>query len=359
MKIYKYITILTIGLVAFACSSETDTPTLEDHFMAQPIPQIPVEIDYTVGAFYNSFGWDSDVPETPTAGNYESVLGDPVAYESHVDQAIKGGIDYFLFRLRSNVNTGQFTADKAFVDRLQTASNASSMNFAFSYNFGVMGLNNNNNIESKGYVDDFINDFELMLPYMQQSNYMKIDGKVVVQITNGHNLFSEDNAILYDQLRTHMSGLGVDLYLIANQQSWTPPLRYDFRFVDGVDAVSHNTYIQINISWYDRYIQYHKMCEQAWGYSRDKFAEMGLDYVPTLSPSRNPFITNPNSKDFEFMKDPQWFSDMCNVGRVTTGSKKLIFIDSFNDWNFGSQLESATSYGEQYLDILRQEFKVN
>ncbi len=134
MKIYKYITLLIIGLVAFACN-EDDTPSAEDHFMAQPIPEVPVEENYTVGASYRSFEWNDDVPETPVAGNYDSSLGDPTAYALHVQQAQNGGIDYFLFTLRSSANMTQFDADKAFIDNLQSASNAGSMNFAISYNF--------------------------------------------------------------------------------------------------------------------------------------------------------------------------------------------------------------------------------
>ncbi len=359
MKIYKYITILTIGLVAFGCDQFEDNPTAEEHFMNQPIPQIAVEENYIVGASYSSFEWNANVPETPAAGQYDSEFGDPTAYASHVQQAQNGGIDYFLFRMRSNVNTGQYNADKAFVDMLQTASNASSMNFAISYNFGSLGLSNGNRIEDAGMVPTFLADFEMMAPYMQQSNYMKIDGRAVVRIENGHNLFSDDNAALYQQLRGQMSGLGIDLYIIANQQDWTPPARYDFRFINGVDAVSHNTYANISQSWYDRYIQVHKFCELAWTYSRDFFEANGLDYAPTISPSINPQITNSGSNNYAFEKNAQWFSDMCNLGRLATGSKKLIMLDSFNDWNGGKQIEAATSYGEQYLDILRQEFKVN
>jgi hypothetical protein len=101
------------------------------------------------------------------------------------------------------------------------------------------------------------------------------------------------------------------------------------------------------------------VAELAWTYSRDFFESNGLEYAPTISPSINPQIFDPGSDSFAFPKNSTWFSDMCNVGRLATGSRKLILLDSFNDWNAGKQIESATTYGEQYLDILRQEFKVN
>ncbi len=357
MKIFKYITILTIGLVAFACSDD-DNPTAEDHFMAQPIPQIPVDTDYIVGSPYVSFQWNSAVPETPSAGNYDSQYGDPTAYALHVDQALKGGIDYFFFDLRSAVKITEHNTDKAFIAKLQSASNAASIKFAISYNFGALGLKDNNRIEDAGKVDEFINDFELMLPYMQQANYMKINGKAVVQIERGDELYANDNAAVYAQLREHMAGLGQELYIIATQRAWSPPARYEFRYVGGVDAVTGIEYNRNNLTNYDRYIMLHKMLEVNWTYQRDWFADNGLQFVPNISPSINPQIRNSRSTDWAIVKDPQYFSDMCNVARVGTGTDKLVILDSFNDWNYGTQIEAATSYGEAYLDILKKEFKV-
>ena len=359
MKIYKYITILTIGLISLGCSTTEDNPKAEDHFMAQPIPEVEVTSDYIVGASYNSFTWNENVPETPTVGYYDSQLGDATAYAQHIQQAKRGGIDYFLFTLRSTVEMVTYKADSTFISNNHKAANATEQNFAISYNFGLMDLSDDETIEDQGLVPTFLKDFESMLPYFAQANYMKIDGKSVVRIENAHNLFSNDNAALYAQLRTYMSNLGVELYIIANQQDWTPPARYDFRFINGVDAVTHNTYANIGISWYDRYIQFHKVAELAWTYSRDFFEGNGLEYAPTISPSINPQIVNAGNTNYAFPKDATWFSTMCNVGRLATGSRNLILLDSFNDWNAGKQIESATSYGDDYLDILREEFKVN
>jgi hypothetical protein len=359
MKIYKYLIVLTIGLVAFSCDPHAGGPSAEDHFMNQPIAEAPIDADYIVGASYRSFEWNENVPETPVAGKYDSENGDPVAYEKHVQQAATGGIDYFLFTLRSSVNMDQFKADSTFISNNHKAPNAAQQNFAISYNFGSMDLSDGNRIEDKELVPTFLEDFKLMLPYFEQSNYMLIDGKAVVRIENGHNLFSNDNAALYNTLRAFMSNLGVELYIIANQQEWTPPARYDFRFIDGVDAVSHNSYVNISESWYDRYIQFHKMAEQAWTYSSDFFESNGLEYAPTISPSINPQISNSGSNNYAFPKDAEWFADICNNGRLASGSRNLILLDSFNDWNAGKQIEAADSYGDEYLNILKQQFKLN
>ena len=58
-------------------------------------------------------------------------------------------------------------------------------------------------------------------------------------------------------------------------------------------------------------------------------------------------------------KNEEWFRAHCNVARLAVGTNRIVLLDSFNDWNRGTQLESADTYGDQYLTILREEFKVN
>ncbi len=191
------------------------------------------------------------------------------------------------------------------------------------------------------------------------SNYMKIDGKCVVMIHNAADLHATHNVALYQQLRSQMSSDGIDLYIVGTQQSWTPPARYDFRFVDCVDAVTHNTYVEMSNSEYDRYILFHNIVDQALTYSAQKFTEYGLEYGATISPSFNPFITEPGARDLRVERDLDWFTTYCNVAKRSSTGAGLVFIDSFNDWNYDTQLEPAQSYGEDYLTLLRTQFKVN
>ena len=358
MKHLKYIVIALFGVVLFSCS-EDDTPQIEDHFLSQEIPYEPVNDNYAVGAFYKSFNWNSGVVEVPVAGKYSSNLGDPVAYEQHVKQAAVGGIDYFIFGFRSNNKSTENTADINFINKLQTAPNASEQKFALSYNFNSMGLSDTKRIENApSKVPVFLNDFMLMLPFFKAANYMKVDGKCVVYIHGAHNLYSNDNAALYQQLRTQMTAQGIELFIIGNQVEWTPPLRYDFRFVNGVDAVTHSTYNNINIGFYDRNYFFAKYCNEAWGYSKSRLLDFKLEYVPTISPSYSKRIVTPSDKNYVFPKNVAYFESMCNVARRASGSHKLVLVDSFNDWNIDTQLEASVSYGDTYLSVLKKEFKI-
>jgi hypothetical protein len=357
MKKLKYICLAVLGLAMFSCS-EDDAPKLEDNFLYKDIPNEPVKDNYSVGAFYKSFNFVSGVVEVPVAGIYGSSKGDPIAYEKHVKQAAAGGLDYFIFGFRSANNKTENTADITFINTLQTAPNASEQKFALNYNFNSMGLSDTKRIETLGKVPVFLNDFMLMLPFFKAANYMKIDGKCVVYINGAHNLYSNDNAALYQQLRTQMTAQGVELFIIGNQQEWTPPLRYDFRFVNGVDAVTHSTYNNIDVAAYDRFYFFHKYCNEAWGYSKTRLLDFKLEYVPTISPSYNKKIVTPTNANYVFPKNVTYFEDICNVARRASGAHKLVLVDSFNDWNLDTQLEASVSYGETYLSVLKKEFKI-
>lgn len=357
MKNIKYFLFAIFGIILFAC--EDDAPKAEDHFLNYTIEDEPPTRDYIVGAHYEKFVWDDDITETPSAGKYEAERGDPAAYQQHVDWATTAGIDYFLFRFHSSNDSAQHADDISYIDTLQLASNAGSMDFALNYDFGSMNLSDNNRIEAAGLVSVFLDDFNRMKPYLQMSNYMKIDGKSVVMIHNAADLHSDDNVSLYQQLRSQMSGEGIELFIIGTQQSWSPPARYDFRFVDCVDAVTHNTYIILSTSEYDRLVLFNNIVDQALTYSAEKFTELGLEYGATISPSYNPFITDPNAREFRVEKDLDWFTTLCNVAKRASTETGLVFIDSFNDWNYDTQVEPAQSYGEDYLTLIRAQFKVN
>nr|WP_315146504.1 glycoside hydrolase family 99-like domain-containing protein [uncultured Flavobacterium sp.] len=357
MKQLKYIVIALFGVVLFSCS-EDDAPQIEDHFLSKDIPIEPVNDDYAVGAFYKSFTFNNAVVEVPTAGKYVSNTGDKDAYEKHVKQAATGGIDYFIFGFRSANLAADNANDIKFINTLQTAPNALEQKFALNYSFSTMALSDARRIETApSKVPVFLNDFMLMLPYFKAPNYMKIDGKCVVYISSAHNLYSNNNAELYKQLRTQMSAQGIELFIIGNQQEWTPPLRYDFRFVNGVDAVTHSTYNNIDVAQYDRNYFFAKYCNEAWGYSKTRLLDFKLEYVATISPSYNKRIITPSDKNYVFPKNVAYFESICNVARRASGTHKLVLVDSFNDWNIDTQVESAVSYGDTYLSILKKEFK--
>ncbi|MDB2674863.1 glycoside hydrolase family 99-like domain-containing protein, partial [Flavobacteriaceae bacterium] len=339
--------------------TEDDVVTGDDNILNYEIPIEPVASDYLVGAQYSRFVRRSTVPEEPSIGIYNGNIADPFVYEQHVNQANTAGIDFFIFQFRSANNSNANNQDATFINDLQTASNSQDLNFALSYNFGNMGLNNNNRIEDLGLVQRFVDDFKLMIPFFDQPNYMKINGKNVVYMFNSFNLHSNDNAALYQLMRDELSAMGVELYLIGMQPQWTPTLRFDFRFVNGIDAVTHTPYAIINQNDYDRYTFFHRIVNLAWEYHKETWLNYNIEYIPTIAPSVNLKLINSGSPTYVIDKNEEWFRAHCNVARRAVGSNRIVLLDSFNDWNRGTQVESADTYADEFLNILREEFKVN
>jgi hypothetical protein len=362
MKIIKNSTILIIGLLLFSCT-EDKAILIDDNYINT---KVPVNTDYTVGAIYRMAGIASTL-ETPSEGKYSSIsIGN---YAKHMEQAKTAGVDFFIFNLRwSGYDSTQQDLDKGYIDISQNPIIPNNnMKFAISYdlwedsNIGNRILSNTQRIdvERKDLKDIMMDDFRSMERFFKNSNYMKITingkEKAVVYMKNSFNLYAKDNPAVYQELRDEMKKLDVELYLIGMQTEWTPPLRYDFRFVGCVDALTVTNYANINKSFYDRFYFFHKYIDLAWSYHKETFAKYNIEFIPTISPSYN----SPLAPNYDIAKNADWFKANCNIARRASGANKLVIIDSFNDWNLDTQIESATSYGDEYLKILKPEFKVN
>jgi hypothetical protein len=395
MKIFKNSALLMVGLLFFSCTEDKAIllDDVDDSIKNYQIPKAPVNTNYTVGAIYTRYVPNPSITlvDSPSFGVFNEGTGNASTYSEHVKQAQTAGIDFFIFNLRCSVRSNitdyvqsanpEYTTDKNYIDKLQTAPNAGDMKFAFSYNFESFRLRKDFfptfYIEKLNLVNAFIKDFELMIPYFEKSNYMIINDKgvdkAVVYINNSHNLFSEDNRALYKKLRDDLRAKmkmssnpklqNLELYLIGMQPEWTPPLRYlgekeNNRFEGCVDALTITNYANINRGFTERRNYFHNYIDQAWSYHKETLAKYNVEFVPTISPSYN--AVNDNNYDFPkkiFKED--WFKANCNIARRASGTNKLVIIDSFNNWNLDTQIESATSYGDMYLKILKSEFKVN
>ena len=51
------------------------------------------------------------------------------------------------------------------------------------------------------------------------------------------------------------------------------------------------------------------------------------------------------------------YVDYCNVAKRAMGKNRLIFINSWNDFQKGNTLEPATEYTNQYLLLTKRELK--
>ena len=359
--------ILSIFLVTVGCKKEAHGPKIDDYFLNYDIPEVPVTADYEVGAFYYTWGtFNPGITEVPTLGQYKAPAGllDAGIMSKQIELAKQGGIDYFLFQARSwNKENGGFKEDSAIVHQFIEANTDGKLRFAlnFKFNPGAYGVNTNTPLENDGTkLSQFFDDLDRWSAVLGDANYEKVDGKILLYMTNSNQLFSTDNKALFKEIRKRMADKGFDLYIVGYQERWSPPARYLFRFEGCVDAVYEQSYSSQPNNW-DRQYLLGQLMDQNWKYSKKYFADnAGIDFIPNITPAYSWTINQPNSTNPEYPRTDKGalYQTLCNVAKMNASEKtRLILIDSWNNWAEDMQLEPAESYGNLYLDITKKEFK--
>lgn len=360
--------VISIAATLFiSCKKNNTGPSVSSNILDYQIKEIPVTQDYMVGAFYYNFGaFNANITEVPVVGKYAMPGGSitPNVMSQHIAQAATGGIDYFVFSFRSaNKDATNWKNDSTLCQSFLTA-NTANMKFALAYNWssGSYGVSNTSPLEGNATkLNQFFNDIQRVAPLMNNSNYMKVNGKTLLYIQNAQVIYSNNNVAIYDTLRSRLSALGFSMYIVGMQDRWTPPARYPFRYVNCVDAIYHASFSSQLNSW-DRWYVLPQAMDQNWEYSRQYFKDSmsGISYVPNISPAYNWLILNPASTNPNYPRTDSgaMFRQLCNVAKMNAdNSTRLILIDSWNDWQEDMQLEPATDYQNRYLDITRKEFK--
>jgi len=370
MKKYKYswqLLCAAFVMLAISCKKTDQGPSIDDYFLNYPIPEIPVTQDYVIGAFYYQWGtFNANIKQIPVVGPYTAPSGkEPdTIMAKHIDQAVYGGVDYFLFAIRSwNKDNGGFKSDSTLIDVFTRQNTEGKMKFALSYNFnaGSYGITTTNPLENDAVkLGQFLNDMERLAPFFSNPNYQKVNGKTLLYITNSHQMYSNDNPSIYKSIRERLSALGFDLYIVGNQERWSPAARYPFRFKNCVDAIYQQSYSS-GLSDWDKWYLLPQEMDQAWKYNRKYFADsMNIDYIPNITPAYSWKISNPSSVNPEYPRTDSGkiYRTLCNVAKMNASAQtRLILVDSYNKFDEDTQLEPAESYGNLYLDITKQEFK--
>ena len=376
--IYSSLMLLMIAGL-FSCKKKDATPA--DNFLDYTIPNVPVTSDYTVGAFYYSFGsFNANITQVPTVGKYYYVNGVPTVggvatpsiMQQHIADAGIAKIDYFIFSVRSpTLDNANYKQDSLLVNTFINQPNASTMNFALSYNLsestlgitlsgGTTGFGTT--IESNAAkLQGFYNDFKRLAFWLSKSNYQKVNGKYLLIINNAYELNSNNNVTLYQQLRTNLSAMGFQLYIVGMQNNWTPPARYYYRFQNCTDAMYEANMADYGGSDLDRRNLFPQMCDQNWAYWKSTIESWNMEFVPCVQAGWNYQIANTTSTEVSVPRttDGSWYTTYTNVAKRNASKSRLIFVDSFNYFTSDTQIEPTQFYGTNYLDITRTAFKVS
>ena len=386
MKNLIYISFLCIvGFYLSSCKkSDNTTPGLSDDFLNYKIQDVPVTKDYLVGVNYlfaPTYGNALYKPifgQTPNLGEYANIKSPIVGstalvVDSQLVWMNRAKVDFVILTIRSGTTANSsYKSDTAYVNRILSSKYLGNIKIAFAYDNTGLALgtvypspaDSSMLVERKpNALTNYIKDYTTYLaPYFNNPAYLKIGTKNVVFLLNAYRFFAKSNPSVTSQLRTALTAINQQLYLVGQSAAWSPPDRYEERFHNAVDAIYHANYLNIPTNDLVRFSAFHQCTDQAWKYSKQIFNTWGVEFVPNIGPSYNLNLSSPNAissvYDPYFKKDSVFFVTYCNVAKASTDVSRLILVDSWDNWSTDSQIEPAKQYGDRYIKILRDQFKV-
>lgn len=200
--------------------------------------------------------------------------------------------------------------------------------------------------------------------FFKDEHYYRVDGRPMVVLQNAHKLYTSDCAGFWEYLRSAvLEATGEEPFFVGQMDPWTPPARYQY-FFTGLDAVAaKNMYNNSDWTRYQYYPQaIYLNFEYCLKYFRDNMG--GIDFIPTGAPAWNKWIDNQETDKPLMQHDPDTWRETLNILKGNAGQRKIVFIDSFNQIQYGSFIaptkeDYGNGYGTLYLDIIKDEMDVN
>lgn len=204
--------------------------------------------------------------------------------------------------------------------------------------------------------------------YFNDDTYYMYNGRPVLLFREPHQLHTLDIAGVYADLRAVMKEVsGMDPYIIAEQESWKPAARYAEVVLDGhPDALMPREMTNIGAGVYERLYKFGVFLNENFKLNRQYIngAYPGMEYIPSVSAGYSSYLSDGRSDYPDILPTPEGFRERCWVAKMNLPATPMVIIDAFNNWRYGNVIEPTDpsygkGWGETYLDIVREEFKVN
>ncbi len=344
--------ILIGALLLFSCSKEEEYLPPEFNY---EIPQTNITQNVLVGAYYYNYvaaDWAKKYTNTPQLGEYSALTADVM--KQHRLWADIGKLDFFI--LPWNGSSGNALLTSFITGR--------SENVKMVINYSTAHLSATNASPLTGTkLTTMINEMKTHgTTHFDKDYYFKIDGKPVV-IINPVNLATSaaasiDYPAVIGNLRVEMKNAGTDLFLIGEITSgWLPPQRYATA-LKVFDAVVLSNWTANGNYGYDRSVFYPAFSDQAFKNWSDSTSVWGINFVPCIMPGFDDKTMTPASKNFNIERSSKLYTDICNVAKRNMGDKRIVMINSWNNFQLGTSIEPTVQYGLDYLNITKDQFKV-
>ncbi len=321
-----------------------------------PIPQTDITSNVLVGAFYSNYvaaDWAKKYTDTPKLGEYSALT--PAVMAQHRAWADVGGIDFFTF-----------TWDGITGDPLLTSfvtGRSENVKMVINYNTAHLKATNASPLAGTK-LTTMLNEFKsFATSHFNKGYYFTIDGNPVIMITpinlSSSAAASIDYTTVITALKADLKIAGVTPFIIAEISSgWLPPQRYS-AVLKVFDAVVLSNWTCNGNYGYDRSVFYPAFTDQNFKNWNDSTKVWGNNFVPCILPAFNDKIMTPASKNFNLDRSVQFYTDNCNVAKRNLSNKRIVMINSWNNFQVGTTIEPTTEYEIEYLNITKAQFKVN
>ncbi|MRG43815.1 hypothetical protein GFS24_01750 [Chitinophaga sp. SYP-B3965] len=348
MKRTAYIAILSF--VFAACSKEDQHLPPDFNY---DIPPVTITEDVAVGAYYYNYAaadWAKKYADTPQLGEYSAL--NATVMEQHRQWADLGGVDFFIF------NWNGATPGNPVLNSFVQGRN-SNVKMVINYNTAHLSATNASPLTGTK-LNTMITELKtLAAAHFSKDYYYKTEGRPVILITPlnlATNAAASINyATVIPAVKQALKDAGVDVYVIGEiTTGWLPPARYAsaIKAMDGVDLSNWATDV------YDRSVFFPSYSDINWKNWADSTKSWNMDYVPCIFPGFNDKVSTPASKIYDINRSAEFYTDYCNVAKRNMSKKRLVLINSWNNFQVSTALEPAKKYGTTYLEITKKQFKV-
>lgn len=371
MKKFKYIMYLFAALFALAaCQDKPDVYKFPVDKYYYDIPDVPVTENYVVGAFYNSitanYWTDSKTGDSilysgkPVLGQYDVRLH-PELIRQQLDYADRAGIDFFIITWSGHSSDTLFWNYEKYYDPSKGDPKV-IVRLDPGYQFGTakdtMQLN-------PLRMDTLLKNIDSLYTNLMNKDFYYKDNsnKPVMIFTNFTSTGDITSASsLVKTIRTHESN---NLWIIGELGGgWSSPEYWGYQQTDRADTTKifdglFNT--DMSTSNYDRWYGYYSFMDVNFKYWQDRMKTQNVEYIPDIEPSFNNTLNDPTSNIFIFDRSKKVYQTLANVAKRNIGSHRIIFINSWNNYDNGTNLEpiqsDSLSTKDNYLDYTKAFFK--
>lgn len=357
---------ILLGLIAFvAVSCDTDEyPAPDKSKYVYDIPQTDLPADAVVGAYYtnitSSSNWTKSGKKiyagTPLLGEYLSA-GKEVL-QQQLAWADEAALDFLVLAWDAA------SADNALIANFKAARTAANakVRLVVNYNTKHLKVTNDKPLQAEENLAKMLDEFtKTLVPLFDDDAYYKVDGKPVVLITpsnlSSSALKSIDYSVVVPALKESVSASGYQLYAIGEfTTGWVAPVNYEEHQIASFDGVTVNDW---STNMYDRYYAFFSFVDLNWANWKATIAKWDTDFIPCIFPSYNDRVNSASSYKYTFGQEGETadYINFCNVAKRNIGSRNIVLVNSWNNYQKGTNLEPTEENQSRFLKVTKEQFK--